>query len=255
MLVWFGQRGRRAWPGTAGLGAGKAEWAQPTAQHRGVLGHRMGFPGDQGSPLNVYVHKRLLSEARHLAKLWALPSFAGSKPGEGPAGACVSSCASEALRTICPAAQSGLRRWHGTWDRCPLSDVVPDGYAAGLCGLEVTAPAPPLSTRPYCRGFHASVQQTHLLCPWAAPQSTGHQDFLLEKKGAGSAALMGVCYRLGCSMLGEWTREVSHGHISLLTAESSAIFWNLDGARCQIHKCQMSQRIFCSTYSIFNDSG
>lgn len=101
MLVWFGQGGRRAWPGTAGLGkqlpgAGKAEWAQPTAQHRGVLGHRSGFPGDQGSPLNVYVHKRLLSETRHLAKLWGV-SFVGSTPREGPAGVCVSPCASEAL--------------------------------------------------------------------------------------------------------------------------------------------------------------
>lgn len=198
MLVWFGQGGRRAWPGTAGLGkqlpgARKAEWAQPTAQHRGVPGYRSGFPGDQGSPLNIYAHKRLLSETRHLAKLRALPSFTGSTPREGPAGACVSPCASEALRTICPAAQSGLRRWHGTWDGCPLSDVVPDGYAAGICGLKLQLRLLHSAQTPLSRLPRQLPANPYPLSTGCFRSSLGWAPgFLIRKERSRLAALTGV---------------------------------------------------------------
>lgn len=64
-----------------------------------------------------------------------------------------------------------------------------------------------------------------------------------------------LSYRLKCMMRDEWTRGVLCGCDSLLISGSLVIFWDLDGTTCQMNKCQVVRRIFCSTHSIFHDSG
>lgn len=99
----------------------------------------------------------------------------------------------------------------GTWYRCPLSDVGPDGYTAGLLAFTLQLWASPLGTRPHCRGFHASFQHTHLLCPWAASSLLWAGNpvhwapgFLIRKERSRLCGPHGsLRYRLGCSMVDE----------------------------------------------------